>query len=191
MTITPQQMTVWCETLLAGRAAAPELELVDYLEAVPRLETLADVPAGTAVAVRGDVDAKPGAQIGDGDIRLRSMVDTLEYGRQRGWKQIVFGHIGRKPEGSLDQVAKRLGELLKSEVPLLTNWLDERAMTISSAVRKQIETAEPGAVLVLDNTRRYDIERALWKATPGDLPLAPELQPQVGTRSFLPDHLET
>lgn len=55
MTITPQQMTAWCESLLAGRAAAPELELVDYLEAVPRLETLDDVPAGTPVVVRGEI----------------------------------------------------------------------------------------------------------------------------------------
>ena len=54
MTISPQQMASWCETLLAGRAAAPELELVDYLEAVPRLDSLADVPSGTPVAVRGD-----------------------------------------------------------------------------------------------------------------------------------------
>ena len=60
--------------------------------------------------VRGDVDAKPGATVGEGDIRFRSMVDTLQFGRQRGWKQIVFGHIGRKPEGSLARVAKRLGE---------------------------------------------------------------------------------
>ncbi|NOY29945.1 MAG: phosphoglycerate kinase [Planctomycetes bacterium] len=170
MPITPQQMTAWCETLLAGRDAAPELELGDYLDAVPRLETLADVPSGTPVAVRGDLDAKPGAQIGEGDIRLRSMVETLEYGRQRGWKQIVFGHIGRKPEGTLDQVAERLGELLKCPVTLLTDWFDEETMTISSAVRQQIEAAEPGAVLMLDNTRRYDIERALWKATPSDLP---------------------
>ena len=75
--------------------------------------------------VRGDVDAKPGAKIGDGDIRLRSMVDTLQFGRQRGWKQIVFGHIGRKPEGSLAKVAKRLGELLDCDVPLIADWLDE------------------------------------------------------------------
>ena len=133
MAISAEQMTQWCQNLLAGRAAAPELELVDYLEAVPRLESLADVPSGTTVAIRGDVDASPGAQIGEGDIRLRSMVDTLNYGRDRGWKQIIFGHIGRKPEGTLDKVAARLGELLECEVPLITDWLDEDSMTISAA----------------------------------------------------------
>ena len=83
------------------------------------------MPSGTPVLVRGDVDAKPGANIGDGDIRLRSMVDTLQFGRQRGWKQIIFGHIGRKPEGSLAKVAKRLGEIMKCDVPLISDWLDE------------------------------------------------------------------
>lgn len=170
MAISAEQMTQWCQTMLAGRAAAPELELVDYLEAIPRLDSLADLPSGTHVVVRGDVDAKPGAQIGEGDIRLRSMVDTLSYGRERGWKQIVFGHIGRKPEGTLDKVATRLGELLECEVSLITDWLDEETMTISAAAAAQIESADPGAVIVLDNTRRYDIERVLWKASAEDIP---------------------
>ncbi len=156
--------------MLAGRAAAPELELVDYLDAVPRLDSLADLPAGTAVAIRGDVDAKPGAQIGEGDIRLRSMVNSLSYGRDRGWKQIILGHIGRKPEGSLAKVAARIGQILECEVPLITDWLDEETMTISAAAADQIKSSEPSAVIVLENTRRYDIERALWKATAEDVP---------------------
>ena len=170
MAISAEQMTQWCQMMLAGREAAPDLELVDYLEAVPRLDSLADVPSGTAVAIRGDVDAKPGANIGEGDIRLRSMVETLNYGRERGWKQIIFGHIGRKPEGTLDKVASRIGELLECEIPLITDWLDEETMTISAAAAEKIASAEPGSVLVLDNTRRYDIERVLWKASAEDVP---------------------
>jgi phosphoglycerate kinase len=117
------------------------------------------------VLVRGDVDAKPGAHIGDGDVRLRSMVETLEFGRERGWVQVIFGHIGRKPEGTLDKVAARLGELLDTDVSLLGDWLDERAMTIRDAAAGAIAAAAPGRVMMLDNTRRYDVERALWKAS--------------------------
>ena len=170
MSVSTDQMLQWCQSLVAGREAAPELELVDYLAEVPRLNSLTDVPSGTPVAVRGDVDAKPGACIGQGDIRLRSMVDTLKFGQERGWKQIIFGHIGRKPEGTLNKVAKRLGELLQCEVPLVTDWLDESTMTIAEAAQQQIAAAVPGSVLVLDNTRRYDIERVLWKAQAEDLP---------------------
>jgi phosphoglycerate kinase len=174
--IQAQDMQAWCGTLLAGRAANPDLTLADYLDAIPGLGSIEDLPNGTTVLVRGDVDAKPGATIGEGDIRLRSMVDTLKFGRERGWKQIVFGHIGRKPEGSLGKVAKRLGELLECDVPLIGDWLDESTMTILPAVGDKIAGAEPGAVIMLENTRKYDIERALWKAKPADLPaIAPKL----------------
>ena len=144
MAVSEQEMVKWCETLLAGRKAAPDLTLADYIRAIPGLAAIQDVPSGTPVLVRGDVDAKPGDKIGDGDIRLRSMVDTLEFGRERGWKQIVFGHIGRKPEGSLDKVAKRLGELLKCDVPLIGDWLDESTMTILPAVSEADRRRQAG-----------------------------------------------
>lgn len=176
MAVTEQEMRNWCEMLLAGRKAAPNLTLADYIRAIPGLASLDDVPSGTPVLVRGDVDAKPGERIGDGDIRLRSMVDTLQFGRQHGWKQIVFGHIGRKPEGSLAKVAKRLGELLQCDVPLIGDWLDPQSTSILPAVTKQIAAAAPGSVLMLENTRKYDIETTLWKAKPQDLlQVAPKL----------------
>ena len=103
MPVTDEKMLPWCRTLL-GAAPAPHKTLGEYLAAIPRLKSLADVPSGTVVLVRGDVDAKPGAKIGEGDERLRSMVDTLKFGIEHGWKQVIFGHIGRKPEGSLAKV---------------------------------------------------------------------------------------
>ncbi len=176
MSVSPAELQTWCDTILRGREAAPELTLNDYLTAVPRLDSLADVPSGTPVLVRGDVDAKPGSKVGEGDIRLRSMVDTLKFGQERGWKQVVFGHIGREPDKSLAKVAVRLGELLGCEVPLLADWLDEESLTIKPEVQQAIEAAEPGSVILLENTRKYDIERVLWKAKPADLPeLAPKL----------------
>jgi 3-phosphoglycerate kinase len=170
MAITSENLIPWCRTLLGLDPAAPKLTLSQYLESIPRLDSLADVKSGTAVLVRGDVDAKPGAKIGDGDIRLRSMLDTLNFGRQRGWKQIIFGHIGRKPEGSLDKVARRLGELLRCEVPLVADWMDNSAATIHDSAAATIRDAAPGAVIILENTRKYDLERALWDATEADLP---------------------
>jgi phosphoglycerate kinase len=176
MSATNESIQKLIETLLAGRAAAPNLELVDYLKAIPRLDSLADLPKGTAVLIRGDVDAKPGKTIGEGDIRLRSMAPTIEFGRNRGWKQIIFGHIGREPEKSLEKVAKRLGEILQCPVPLIADWLDESTMTVTDAAAKQIAAAPDGAVLMLENTRRYNVERVLWKAKPAD---AAKLAPQL------------
>ncbi len=169
MKVADVSMLHLCRVLL-GEDQAHNKTLEQYLAAIPRLSSLADVPSGTPVVVRGDVDAKPGASIGQGDERLRSMVDTLKFGIQRGWKQIVIGHIGRKPEGSLKDVAKRLGELLGKTVTLIDNWYDDASGKIHPNVLGQITTAAAGDVLMLENTRRYKIERVLWDAKHEDCP---------------------
>jgi phosphoglycerate kinase len=173
--VTTERLIPWLNRLLGLMPRDNDLKA--YLNDIPRLESLADVPSGTSVLIRGDVDAKPGANVGEGDVRLRSMVATLEYGRLKGWKQVIFGHIGRKPEGSLEKVAKRLGELLKTEVPLVKNWLDEQNLTVTDEAHDFIKAAAPGSVIVLENTRAYGIETVLWKAkTEADTAkLAPKL----------------
>ena len=176
MEVSTQKMLDWCRTLLNANSAAAKRTLQEYLASIPRLESLSDVPRGTPVLVRGDVDAKPGPQIGDGDERLSSMVDTLKFGISRGWKQVIFGHIGRKPEGSLAAVARRIGELVGQDVPVLSDWWHEPSQTIPDAITQRIAAANPGSVLVLENTRQYEIERVLWEAKPDDLPaLTPRL----------------
>jgi phosphoglycerate kinase len=176
MAITEKEMIACCETLLAGKAAAADLTLPDYVRDIPGLASLEDVPNGAPVLVRGDLDCEPGPNVGDGDIRLRSMVDTLDFGRKRGWNQIVFGHIGRKPEGSLAKVANRLGELLQCDVPLVRDWLDESSVSVLPDVAKRVSAAMPGAIIMLENTRKYEVERVLWKAKSADLAkLAPKL----------------
>ncbi len=188
MNVTEQSMLSWCRTLL-GASPAPHETLGDYLAAIPRLDSLSPLPRGTVVLIRGDLDAKPGANIGEGDERLRSMIDTLKFGIERGWRQVLLGHIGRKPEGTLSKVAARLGELLGKQVPLVAGWLDELSNTIAPQAAETIKNSQLGDVLVLENTRRYKIERVLWDATAEDLPklvanlakLANEFASKVGT----------
>ena len=169
MPLTADSMLRWCRALI-GADPQPNKSLEDFLSSIPRLRDLADLPSGTPVLVRGDVDAKPGEKVGQGDERLRSMVDTLKLGIGRGWKQVIFGHIGRKPEGSLKAVAARFGELLGQDVPLLDNWLDENSATISDSVAAAIKNAKPGSVLLLENTRKYKLETCLWDKTAEQLP---------------------
>lgn len=176
MSVTTPAMEAWLKTLLGADANAPKLSLREYVESIPRLESLADVPSGTAVLVRGDTDAKPGPTVGQGDIRLVSMKETLDYGRKKGWKQIVFGHIGREPEKSLSKVRARLAEILGCEVAFVVDWLDPDTNTIKEEAVAAVRNAAPGSVIVLENTRKYPIERVLWKAKPADIPtLAPKL----------------
>ena len=174
MNVTADLLTSLCQALVDPDRYGRPMSLEDYLRAIPRLASLAEVPAGTPVLVRGDVDAKPGAKIGEGDIRLRSMVPTLRFGRERGWKQVIFGHIGRKPEGSLKAVAVRLGELLNCPVILVSDWWDDTTQAVASSAAATIRAAEPGSIHLLENTRRYKIERLLWDASDADVPMLVE-----------------
>ncbi len=176
MAQTTESMELWLRRLLGVASDAPKLSLREFLDGIPQLHTLADVPRGTVVLVRGDVDAKPGPTVGEGDIRLRSMEETLRFGRQKGWIQVIFGHIGRDPKGSLSKVRARFADILGCEVALIADWLDPETNTILDAAAATIRAAAPGSVFVLENTRKYAIETVLWKAKPDGIPgLAPKL----------------
>ena len=168
MPITTEAMAAWIRKLLGADPNTPRLSLEQYLAGIPRIECLGKLPSGTPVLIRGDVDAKPGAKIGEGDIRLRSMKETLDIGLKNGWKQIIFGHIGREPEKSLNKVAVRLGEILGVKVTFIEDWLDPATVTIKDEVAKTVADSPAGSVIVLQNTRKYDIERVLWKAKAAD-----------------------
>ena len=80
------------------------------------------------------------------DTRVRASVPAIEMALKAGAAVMVTSHLGRptegefKPEDSLAPVAKRLGELLGREVPLVANWVDG------------VEVA-PGQVVLLENCR--------------------------------------
>lgn len=64
------------------------------------------------------------------DIRIRAALPTIRDAMKAGAQQIMLlSHLGRPEEGVFDEqfslapVAQRLSELLKTEVPLVSNWL--------------------------------------------------------------------
>ena len=146
MAMTTEAMQTWLSRLLGAAPDAPKLPLKGLLEGIGRLQSLADVPSGAAVLVRGDLDCKPGEKVGKGDIRLRSMAETLNYGRSKGWIQVIFGHLGRDPKGSLDKVRARLAEILGCPVAFIADWLDPQSATILDVVPQAIRSAAPGSV---------------------------------------------
>ncbi|MCX7276931.1 MAG: phosphoglycerate kinase [Burkholderiales bacterium] len=80
------------------------------------------------------------------DTRIRASVPCIQMALAAGAAVMVTSHLGRPtegaftPEDSLAPVAKRLGELLGREVPLLANWVDG-------------VTVAPGQVVLLENCR--------------------------------------
>src|ERR1035437_2727952 len=135
--------------------------LEDLLAATPRLDELTDVPAGTPVLVRADIDVR----VKDGKVaditRLETCAETLRYCQSRGWITIVFGHLGRKKEATTEPVAAALNDKFGLRFRFIDGWLDEEAAKLSDQFVETVQRACPGDQFLLQNTRRYDLERAL------------------------------
>lgn len=103
--------------------------------------------AGQRVFIRADLNV-PQDDAGNitEDTRIRASVPCIRQALDAGAAVMVTSHLGRptegqfKPEDSLAPVAKRLGELLGREVPLVPDWVDG------------VQVA-PGQVVLLENCR--------------------------------------
>lgn len=103
--------------------------------------------AGKRVFIRADLNV-PQDDAGNitEDTRIRASVPCIEMALRAGAAVMVTSHLGRptegefKPADSLAPVARRLGELLGREVPLLSNWVEG-------------VTVAPGALVMLENCR--------------------------------------
>ena len=88
--------------------------------------------AGKRVFIRADLNVP---QDDDGkitdDTRIRASVPAIEAALKAGASVMVTSHLGRPTEGafekadSLKPIADRLAELLKVDVPLISNWVDD------------------------------------------------------------------
>ena len=103
--------------------------------------------AGQRVFIRADMNV-PQDSSGNitEDTRIRASIPCLQMALDAGAAVMVTSHLGRpvegqfKPADSLAPVAKRLGELMKREIPLVANWVDG-------------VDVKPGQLLLLENCR--------------------------------------
>jgi phosphoglycerate kinase len=87
--------------------------------------------AGKRVFIRADLNV-PQNDAGEitEDTRIRASVPCIQMALDAGAAVMVTSHLGRptegafKPQDSLAPVAKRLGELLGRDVPLVANWVE-------------------------------------------------------------------
>jgi phosphoglycerate kinase len=92
------------------------------------------------------------------DRRITAALPTIETVLDKGGKLILMSHLGRpkgerKPEMSLQPVAKRLGELLDKEVKFASDCVGEE-------VKKMAYDLQEGEVLLLENLRFHKEETA-------------------------------
>ena len=102
---------------------------------------------GKRVFIRADLNV-PQNDAGEitEDTRIRASIPAIEMALKAGAAVMVTSHLGRPTEGefksedSLAPVAKRMGELLGREVPLVSNWVEGVAV-------------QPGQIVMLENCR--------------------------------------
>lgn len=84
---------------------------------------------GKRVLIREDFNVPIKNGVVTSDLRLRAALPTIKLALKKGAKVMLMSHLGRPPEGihdlnfSLAPVAQALSKLLKTEVPLISNWL--------------------------------------------------------------------
>ncbi|MBC7621283.1 MAG: phosphoglycerate kinase [Candidatus Saccharibacteria bacterium] len=103
--------------------------------------------AGKRVFIRADLNV-PQDDAGNisEDTRIRASVPCIQMALDAGAAVMVTSHLGRptegefKPEDSLAPVAKRMGELMGRDIPVIANWTDGVDVT-------------PGQLVMLENCR--------------------------------------
>lgn len=162
------------ETFAAALRRAVGLErsatsLEEKLARIPSVESLADLPSGTPVWVRADLDVSDRDGVIGDDPRLVGLHATLDLGRRQGWRMILIGHRGREPHLTLEYVYQKLRATEPGCGPFVKDWFDEHAETLTGTAVKAIESLKPGQFCVFENVRRYPFECRLWTATPDEI----------------------
>src|SRR3954470_21449172 len=122
---------------------------------------------GTRVLVRCDLNVPLDGETITDDGRIPASVPTLTQLRDAGAKVVVLAHLGRpkgevNPKYSLAPAARRLGELLGTEVRLASDGVGESA-------RATVGSLADGEVAMLENVRYEPGEESKDETVRGEL----------------------
>ncbi len=120
------------------------------VDPVPQLEDL-PLSRGTRVLLRADFNVPLTNLVIEDDLRITAALPTIAFLRARGAEIVCCSHLGRPkgkvdPKYSLAPVARRLGELLGTEVGLSPEVAGFESI-------RRAESLEPGDVMLIENLR--------------------------------------
>jgi phosphoglycerate kinase len=96
--------------------------------------------AGKRVLIREDFNVPLQDGVITDDTRIRASLPGIKHALAKGARVLLVSHLGRPTEGQFDEkeslapVARRLSELLGSEVALKRDWLDGVSAELGKAV---------------------------------------------------------
>jgi phosphoglycerate kinase len=114
-------------------------------------DLLGEGVTGRRVLVRADLNVPLDGDVITDDGRIRAVLPTLRALVDAGARVVVMSHLGRPkgapdPKYSLAPVARRLGELLGSEVAFASD-------TVGESAKSTVEGLSDGRVALLENLR--------------------------------------
>ena len=121
------------------------------------VEDLGDL-RGKRVLIRCDFNVPLDGDVITDDGRIKAALPTLGYLREQGAKIVIMAHLGRpkgqvNPEYSLAPVARRLGELLGTEVKLAGD-------VVGPSATEAVASLAEGEVALLENVRYEPAEES-------------------------------
>lgn len=148
-------------------------------------QTIRDLASvrGVRVFVRVDFNVPLDDSSISDDTRIRAALPTLNALREGGAELVLASHLGRPKKGptpllSLAPVARRLADLLGSEVTLSSDCIGDE-------VRARAARLKPGGILLLENVRFHKEEEA------NDTAFAQALIADTGATVFVNDAFGT
>jgi phosphoglycerate kinase len=114
-------------------------------------DLLGEGVTGRRVLVRADLNVPLDGDVITDDGRIRAVLPTLRVLVDAGARVVVMSHLGRPkgapdPKYSLAPVARRLGELLGTEVAFATD-------TVGESAKSTVDGLTDGRVALLENLR--------------------------------------
>ena len=141
------------------------LPLEEIMTPAPRIDQL-QLPAGTRVLMRCDLDVPLKDGVVADPSRLEAIAKSVKYAVEQKWTPILFGHLGRDPQNTLQPVAEALGKLIGSGIDFVADWISDDGAALMDCFRDNVVKYSSGQVVMLENTRKYAVERTMWKLKP-------------------------